>query len=109
MVNLVSKAEGVFGKLKDKVAEAKAKREQERAERKAEQEDRERKAEQLRAERLAMIEKEESEPSDDEEPYVAPIALPSLKTVRCLTYSAHLKTMPSSSVPGILKLNCSTP
>ena len=76
MVNLVSKAEGVFGKLKDKVAEAKAKREQERAERKAEQEDRERKAEQLRAERLAMIEKGESEPSDDEEPYVAPIALP---------------------------------
>lgn len=57
MVNLVSKAEGVFGKLKDKVAEAKANREQERAERKAEQEDRERKAEQLRAERLAMIEK----------------------------------------------------
>ena len=76
MVNLVGKAEGIFGKLKDKVAEAKANREQERAERQAEQEERERKVEQLRAERLAMIENGGPEPSDGEEPYVAPIALP---------------------------------
>lgn len=75
MANLVSMAEGAFGKLKNKVSEAKANREQERAERKAEQEERERKAEQLRAERLAMMEKDESEPSDDEDSYVAPIAL----------------------------------
>ena len=78
MVNLVSKAEGVFGKLKDRVAEAKANREQERAERKAEQEERERKAEQLRAERLAMMEQEaeaSGQSDDDEDDYVAPIAL----------------------------------
>ena len=84
MANLVSMAEGAFGKLKNKVAEAKANREQERAERKAEQEERERKAEQLRAERLALMEKEQqscpapaeaSSENDEEEPYVAPIAL----------------------------------
>ncbi len=75
MANIVSMAENAFGKLKNKASDAKANREQERAERKAEQEERERKAEQLRAERLTTMEQKEPEPSDDEEPYVAPIAL----------------------------------
>lgn len=77
MVSVVSMAENAFGKLKDKVSEAKANREQERAERKAEKEERERKAEQLRAERLAMMKQkaETPEQTDDEEDYVAPIAL----------------------------------
>ena len=74
MVNLVSIR---YEEQKKREAEIERQRqEEERRRRIAEQEERERKAEQLRAERLAMIEKEESEPSDDEEPYVAPIALP---------------------------------
>ena len=75
MASLVNMAENAFGKLKDKVSENKAYREQVRAERRAEQEERDRRAEQLRAERLNKMEQEPSEPSDDYEPYVAPIAL----------------------------------
>ena len=77
MVSIVSMAENAFGKVKDKVSKAKADREQERAERRAEKEERERKAEQLRAERLAMMEQEvvSSGQADDEDDYVAPIAL----------------------------------
>ena len=77
MVSIVSMAENAFGKVKDKVSKAKADREQERAERRAEKEERECKAEQLRAERLAMMEKEvvSSGQADDEDDYVAPIAL----------------------------------
>ncbi len=77
MVSIVNMAENAFGKVKDKVSQAKSDREQERAERRADKEERERKAEQLRAECLAMMEQGvvASGQSDDECDYVSPIAL----------------------------------